>query len=306
MNGLRNIGILLLCGGFGGGAAVASPDTMEYVGYSPCTQPVKTVLPVTCSAEHGLVHWRLQLHRSPATHAPAAYELWIEYGETANNVNGIARDLRTLKRQGKWTMEGTGARATVKLDGLLSFTHFGPDFIHPLNADGSLMTGNGGWSFTLTNVNRLEKPADRSQAASMPEVSYQMTPLAGGASVFGVFEGRTPCQVIAHELKIDAHPACEKLKWRVTLYRSPGADTPAAYKAEGSLFRTRMREGRWSSASGPMGTTYKLEGAEAAPPILLLRGDDDVLLFLGQDGAPLSGSADFSYTLNRRGAARVN
>ena len=306
MKVFRNARVLALGAGsaialaLGGGVAAASPDSMEYVGYSPCTTPVKAVVPVTCDAETGLVHWRLQLHRNPSSHAPTTYDLWIEYGETANNANGIARGLKTIKREGKWSMAGSGPRATVKLDGLLSFTHLGPGLIHPLNADGSLMTGNGGWSFTLSNAASLEKPADRSKAASMPEVSYQLTPLASGPAVHGVFEGRTPCQGVSRELKIEAHPACEKLKWRVTLYQE--ADKPTTYKAEGSLFKARMREGRWSSSSGPLGVAYKLEGAGGAPPIQLLRGDDDVLFFLGQNGALLMGSADFSYTLNRRGA----
>ena len=206
----------------GGGVANASPDTMAYAGYSPCTQPVKNVLPVTCDAETGLVHWRLELHRDPSNHAPTTYDLYIVYGETANNVKGIARVQKKIGRDGKWSMAGSGPKATIKLDGLMSFTHVGVNLIHPLNADGSLMTGNGGWSFTLSNINSLEKPADLSRASSMPEVSYQITPLAGGPTVHGVFEGRTPCQGIARDLKIEAHPACEKLKWRVTLYQEAG------------------------------------------------------------------------------------
>lgn len=311
MKVFRNARVLTLCAGsaialaLGGGVAVASPDSMEYVGYSPCTQPVKSVFPVTCDAETGLVHWRLQLHRNPSSHTPTTYDLWVEYGETANGTNGIARGLKTIKREGNWSMAGSGPKATIKLDGLMSFTHVGVDLIHPLDADGSLMTGNGGWSFTLNRSVNLEKLADRSKASSLPEVSYQLTPLAGGPTVHGVFDGRTPCQGISRDLKIEAHPACEKLKWRVTLYKEPSADTPTTYKAEGTLFQTKMREGRWSSASGPLGVTYRLEDAGGAPPIQLLRGDDDVLLFLGQNGAPLVGSADFSYTLNRRGAAQA-
>jgi hypothetical protein len=135
----------------------------------------------------------------------------------------------------------------------------------------------------------------------MPEVSYQLAPLAGGPTVFGVFEGRTPCQRISSELKVAAHPACEKLKWRVTLYQAPGGDKPTTYRAEGSLFQTGAREGKWSYGSGRMGVTFRLEGANGAPPIQLLQGDDDVLFFLGQNGSPMMGSADFAYTLNRRG-----
>src|SRR6185503_5547988 len=206
-------GILALCAGGAmaafGGVAVASPDSMEYVGYSPCSMPAKSLVPVTCNAETGLVHWRLQLHRNPESHKPTTYELWVEYGETANNVSGIASGLKKIKREGKWSMEGSGTRATIKLDGLGSFSHLGPGLTHPLNADGSLMTGNGGWSFTLASVNSLEKPvdpADLARANSVPDGSYKITPLAGGPAVFGVFEGRTPCQGIARALKEDVHP----------------------------------------------------------------------------------------------------
>jgi hypothetical protein len=303
-------GILALCAGGAmaafGGVAIASPDSMEYVGYSPCTLSVKDVLPVVCEVETGLVHWRLQLHRNPQNQAPTTYDLWVEYGQTANNVNGIASGLRKIKREGKWSMAGSGPRATVKLDGLASFTHLGPGLIHPLNADGSLMIGNGGHSFTLANANSLEKPvdpADVAQANLQPDMSYRITPLASGPTVYGIFEGRTPCQGIAGELKRQVHPGCWKLKWRVTLYQEPGAEKPTTYKAEGSLFGNPLREGKWSYGTGPLGVTYRLEGANGAPPIQLLRGDDDVLFFLGQDGKPMMGSADFAYTLNRRGNA---
>jgi hypothetical protein len=89
----------------------------------------------------------------------------------------------------------------------------------------------------------------------------------------------------------------------VTLYQEPGGDKPTTYRAEGSMFRAGAREGKWSYGAGRHGITFRLEGANGAPPIQLVQGDDDVLFFAGQDGSPLIGSADYSYTLNRRGAA---
>jgi hypothetical protein len=121
--------------------------------------------------------------------------------------------------------------------------------------------------------------------------------------VFGVFEGRTPALGIARELKIDPDGERMKAKWRVTLYRDPGTKAPTTYKVEGTLHRKGLREGTWSAArGGGAGVVYHLAAANAEADLFLLKGDDNVLFFLGKDRKPLVGHADFSYTLNRRDA----
>ena len=55
-----------------------------------------------------------------------------------------------------------------------------------------------------------EKPGDSALALSAPDMSYKISPLATGPTVFGVFEGRSPCHGISRELKLLSTPAAPK------------------------------------------------------------------------------------------------
>jgi hypothetical protein len=126
--------------------------------------------------------------------------------------------------------------------------------------------------------------------------------------VFGVFEGRTPCQGIAREMRVRARPGCWKAKWRLTLFQDPRTGEPTTYEVEGTLHPHRPREGRWriaqaapaasNAASNPV--IYELAASGAEAPILLLKGDDRVLFFLDRSRRPLTGDGRFGYTLDRR------
>src|SRR5262245_3534959 len=85
-----------------------------------------------------------------------------------------------------------------------------------------------------------------SEVAGAPSVSYKLSPVSSGPSVFGVFEGRTPAAGIARELKIDPGWDRIKLKWRVTLFQDQDTKAPTTYKVENSFLRDKRREGTWS------------------------------------------------------------
>jgi hypothetical protein len=126
--------------------------------------------------------------------------------------------------------------------------------------------------------------------------------------VFGVFEGRTPCHGIAHELAVTARPGCCKLKWRVTILQDPHSHEPTTYKVEGTLYGSGAREGRWrmtrGTADDPQATVYELFPSLEHRSILLLKGDDNVLFFLDPSRRPLIGTAQNTYTLDRRMSLR--
>jgi hypothetical protein len=58
--------------------------------------------------------------------------------------------------------------------------------------------------------------------------------IASPDSVFGVFEGRTPCGTIATAFTGFPSQNCEKIKWRLTLYRNPMTGAPSSYRYEGT------------------------------------------------------------------------
>jgi hypothetical protein len=119
-------------------------------------------------------------------------------------------------------------------------------------------------------------------------------------SLLGVFEGRTPCGRIATEFTGFPGQNCEKIKWRLTLYRNPVPERPSSYRYDGT--RT-TRQGHWRIAvtggTERGRTTYHLTPAGPGGSLSLLSIDDKVLLLLDRDGQVLVGDASWSYALNR-------
>ena len=188
----------------------------------------------------------------------------------------------------------------------LSFLKIDDSLVHLLNQDGRLMIGTAGWSYTLNRADKAEKPGDLGLALNATSTSYRISSLSTGATLFAVFEGRTPCQGIARELKKPVDAGCIKSKWRVTLYQDPATSAPTTYKVEGSLFRESPREGTWRITKGiksnPNEIVYQLDPTPSQPALLLWKLDENILLLLDQNREPLVGHADFSYTLNRLGS----
>jgi hypothetical protein len=286
-----------------------------FSGSTPCDASIRPLLGIPADTAADLMEWTLALHRDPATKAPSNYHLRVRYGVPIQGTPGLRGETKTLERRGSWRV-GRGAKgrphaSVYELAGIGSLLEVTPAVVHLLNRDGTLMVGNGGWSYTLNREDEAETHVDLS-ATTAPEISYTLAPLASGPSVFGVFEGRTPCQRIASALKIAVDSRCGKVKWRVTLYQDPRTREPTTYRVEGSLHRS-AREGRWTVVRGggapPDRVVYRLEPTRTEAALFLLRGDDNVLFFMDGRPEPLTAHAEFSYTLNRReepetGAAR--
>jgi hypothetical protein len=272
------------------------PGGETFVGTTPATAELLQFLGAA-GANAALIEWTLSLQGHGST---ARYTVSATIGLTQPNMPGISREKRHVDAGGRWsTAKGTRSNATadVIVLGNLSFVRLGPSIIHPLNQDRSLMTGNGGWSFSLNRSDRLEPFVDPTLAMQQPSVSYTISPVSTGPSVYGVFEGRTPCQGVARAMGLTVDPSCVKVKWRVTLYQDPEARTPSTYKVEGSLYRDARSEGRWTIARGQPGALPVIRLESSAT---FVQADDDVLLFADRQGDPLVGNASFSYTLDRR------
>ena len=300
--------IPVLTASTGSSSPPPSPEVFGvFVGSSPAGESIRPLLQIPPDAGAELIEWKLTLYQDPKTGAPARYHLEYKYGMTVPGTPGLGPIARAAERRGSWRIakgtKGHPEAVTYELHAAVSLFKVSDSVLHVLNGDRSLMIGTGGWSYTLNRSDASEARVDPS-ADSGPSESRTVSPVATGPSVFGIFEGRTPCQGIARELTIPVSAGCAKVKWRVTLYQDPESRTPAAYKLETSLHRSGAREGRWTiergAAADPNAVVYRLEpvGKEAA--LFLLRGDDHVLFFTDQKRRPLTANADFSYTLNRR------
>jgi hypothetical protein len=121
-------------------------------------------------------------------------------------------------------------------------------------------------------------------------------------SVWGIFEGRTPCGTLA--VKFTGFPArrCEKIKWQLTLYHDATAAAPTRYEYKGT--RT-SRRGTWyrgrGTAANPAAVVYRLATGPGGRALAFLAVDERVLLLLDEDLKAMVGDASWSYTLNRVG-----
>jgi hypothetical protein len=122
-----------------------------------------------------------------------------------------------------------------------------------------------------------------------------------GADIYGIFEGRTPCNPISAQLGATVDPACDHLKWQVILYHDTLTLAPTVFMLTTELFNRRPLKGKWEIAGkkNTSGTLLALYYSPNRDPLYLLRGDDNVLFILNDSGQMLTGNADFSYTLNR-------
>jgi hypothetical protein len=282
-----------------------------FAGSSPAGEAIRPLLQIPRDAKADLIQWRLILYHDAKTLAPTRYRLHCDYGPAVPGLPGLGTRRTTVKKEGSWTI-GTGIKSNPKavvyeLNGAMSLFKVHPDVLHVLNGDRSLMIGNGGWSYTLNRTEASEKPGDPSLVVESGDDSRKISPLATGPSVFGVFEGRSPCLGIARDLKIDVNGGCIKVKWRVTLYQNPETRVPSTYKVEDTLHRQGAREGNWtilrSTETDPNAIVYRLFPTKTETALHLLKGDDNVLFFLNQDRKPLVGHSEFSYTLNRRASS---
>ncbi|MFC5409328.1 hypothetical protein ACFPMF_08430 [Larkinella bovis] len=140
--------------------------------------------------------------------------------------------------------------------------------------------------------------ADAQDARATTSQTTSRTPIAEGATVFGVFDGRFPCAEIYKDWKQPVRPECVKMKWSLTLYQDAQTHQPTTYRLNRSV-----REGKWAIVRGiktdPDAVVFQLDSDKPDVSIYLLKGDDNVLFVLDQQRRFRVGTDYLSYTLNR-------
>ncbi len=291
-----------------GASRMDAAVSLEFAGSTPCGPEVRAFAGgISAEAPCHALTWKLTL--DTPENGRGAWRLTAVYGiPPASNPN-LMVDGPRVAIDGTWTSNATagpGGRTVYRLSTgtpqrTMSFAKVADGLVHVLDSGGRLMLGTAGWSYTLNDATRAERPGNPSLATDM---SYKISPVSTGSSVFAVFEGRTPCAGISRAIGLAENTGCIKVKWRVTLYQNPQSSAPAAYKIESTLHRQQPREGAWrvvrGVASDPNAVVYQLDPTATEAAILLLRADDNILYFLNAQKQALIGTVDFSYTLNRR------
>jgi len=256
-------------------AGVVFSQKINYTASTPAGQTVRDFLGISRSDSIDFIRWHVTItdHKQ--------FNLSCSYGISKPNTNGFI-DLK--KKELKGAVNFKERVFTLSTSGKkLSMLALNENILHVLNPDGSMMVGNGGWSYTLNAMTRV--PAS--------EV-YLKQPVAAFKDSI-VFEGRTPCKGIEEMMMGISRPECYKKKWLVYLYKSNPDATSGNYKIGSNGAYT----GKWKLKESNGKTIYRL-GLNNGRSLSLLQVDKNIIYLMDTKGELMVGNHDFSYSLNRR------
>jgi hypothetical protein len=211
---------------------------------------------------------------------------------------------------GKWAIT-TGTKTDPKAivyqinpddpQSTVSFLKVSDDLIHVLSSEKTLLVGNGAWSYTLNRMDNQSPTQIHEGSPPEPPTRPPQPAMPGGSSVFGVFDGRTPCHEVVFEFtNTTPFPDCLKIKWRLTLYQDNATGAPSTYLYMGT---SQFREGSWAIIRGmegdPDAVVYQLQPNDTQGPVSFLKVDENHLFLMDRAMNLLVGNELFSYTLSR-------
>lgn len=264
---------------------------------TPADEPLLLMLNLETNPRPDFVRWKLTL--VPESTDAGLFYLHLNYGVSQPNTLGFIGGGRHKDVSGDY------AFYEKESDGILqkflfitnedSMVHLLLKQVHPyiwqvLNDDGSFMSGNGGWSYSLNQTS--PSPAPIKPVPHTP--STDLFPSAVALDSI-ILVGRTPSAAIAQDQGWKLNEQSFKLKWKFVLY----ADHTG-------LFRTVMNnqaqntKGTWLQEKLPDGQSVLIISPQGQKtPFRLAMLDHWVYLFMNKQNQVLVGNMDFSYTLDR-------
>jgi len=143
------------------------------------------------------------------------------------------------------------------------------------------------------------------------------SPIVAGSSVFGVFEGITPCSAQTRPLpQIPEDTNCEQMIWEFALFHDPATGAPTIYRLDAAYGVPKQNttgldrggtpitmEGNWAIVKGtsadPDALVYELNPLDPQMTVSFLKVSEDILHVLHPDMKLMVGNAGWSYTINR-------
>lgn len=254
-------------------ASCASGKQRSYTGSTPAAPAVRFFLGIPFSDSIDFIRWKIII-------SDDKYSLKCQYGISKPNTNGFMNDGKKVELNGEVKKEKSyyylrNGNKTLKV------LEINEDLLHLLNDNNSLLTGNGGWNYTLNN----DMPLHSDKVNLTPEQKTLKDSTA--------FQGKTPCFQFG---RIRGNTTCYKLKWFFVLYAKD--NKPTTYLMNATVFSHVKKAGVWSIITGKDGrTVYKLD-ADNNESLYLLKLDENTLVFTDEQGKLMVGNEDFSYTLS--------
>ena len=249
-----------------------------FTGSTPADPVVRSFLAISLSDSVDFIRWNLVIRDN-------LYELQCNYGIGKPNTNGFINGGQRTGIKGELVKEKNFFQLKNG-NRVLKLIELNTDLLHILNENNSLLTGGGGWSYTLSNVTPT--------GTDLIFIKSQQTVLKDSM----VFIGRTPCHIPG---LIPAGRECYKLKWHLVLYALPGMNGTGTYKVFGTLWRKENGQaGIWKIITAKNGNIlYRLNNEKGDGFLYLIQPGEQIILFTDATGKLLVGDMDFSYTLNR-------
>lgn len=271
------------------------PD-LVLIGSTPGGGAIKSVFRIDQAQPVDFVRWDLGLETSRK-----AFSLSINFGQGQPNTRGFIGGGEKRSIKGNYSVVTRGEHSVYNFTSEafgsnLSLIAISSNVFHVLDASGHLMIGTGGWSYSLARKHPVtEVPANvRSFSPRSLLKDRNGMPVA--------FVGRTPC-VNLKRADLESGNGCQKLKWKLTLYRDSVRRMPSTYKLESTVSRLKPIEGRWAMVNGnhasPGPVLIQLDPDDPGRTISFLVGDDNVIFLLNENQVPAVGNEDFGFTLNR-------
>ena len=281
-------------------------------GITPCSAQARPLPQIPPDADCEQTIWSLVLYHDPLTGTPTTYQLNSAYGMSKQNTNELIGGGTPITMEGEWaTITGTKTDPLAMMYQInpddpgktVSFLKVDENLLHVLNEEKELLIGNGAWSYTLNRMDNQNPPHSNVSPDSFPEPPTRppLPPIPTGASVFGVFDGRTPCAELVIEFtQFPSFPGCLKIKMRLTLYQDSVTGAPSTYLLMGT---STYREGSWTILHGmdgdPDAIIYQLQLEEGQHPVSFLHVDENHLFLMDRTMHLMVGNELFSYTLSR-------
>lgn len=249
---------------------------IDFTASTPANNTVREFLGISQNDSIDFIRWQLTITDRKQ------FDVVCTYGIGKPNTNGF---INGKVAEYKGTVEFNEGTLTLKHgDKILSMLALNQNVLHLLNKDGTMMVGNGGWSYTLNSTN-------------LP-ISSQVELTTTNASFRDsiVFEGRTPCRGIEELLYLKTRPECYKKKWLVYLYKDAGSTTSGTYK----IGKIEPKIGRWKLKENNLNRPIYSLDLGNGNTLDLLHADNNIVYIMDTKGGIMVGDQDFSYSLNRR------
>lgn len=259
---------------------------IHLAGSTPGDELVKAMFGIPAATAIDFMRWDLKMEPRAQT-----FTLSLNYGVNLPNTQDLKNGGEFKKMQGRYTTSNAIIRFNATNNISFSLQRIDENVYHLLDTKQELITGNGGWSYSLSRVEPVAK------ASTWP--SFKQLVQAKDTSTKIEFIGRTPCQVIARQTKMNVSNECWKMKWQLFLNRDPQTGAPAGFQLRRPNVNREQVQGSWQISKTTDGNMLTLMLSNNTSLHFLI-GNEHVLFILDDELKPLVGNSDMSFTLNRK------